>query len=428
MIRLLLNKDNRDFQRLWWAQIISQFGDRIHQFALVGLIAERTPGSAMNLAKLLAFTILPVFIVQPFAGAFVDRWNRRETLFYCDLMRGLLVMTIPLWFINWDSMLPIYGIVFLVFCFSRFYIPAKMSIIPDLVHADHLLMANSLVSTTGMIAFVLGCAVGGFLVNSYGARNGFIIDTITFFVSGAIIFSIGIPRRIKDYKEHLLESGREVVETFPKSVWQDLKEGFDYLHKHREIRFIINILFILLAAAGSIYVVIIVFIQKTFHSITADLGVLAIFLGVGLFSGALAYGKWGKRFKWFHVMFVCLILGGLMLLVFTTIAYFYANLYITMILAFILGLVIGPIFIAANTVVHMVSHEHMRGKVFSALEIVIHFAFLIAMLFSSWLSEFVPEHLILNGVAVIFIVVGVVGMIRSKKNGLKFAFSPDNMA
>src|SRR3990170_3958731 len=106
LIKLLMQAKNRNFQRLWLGQLISQFGDRINQLALVGLIAERAPGSAVDLAKLLAFTIIPVFIVQPFAGVFVDRWDRRTTLFVCDLIRGLLVLTIPMCFFFSRSMIP----------------------------------------------------------------------------------------------------------------------------------------------------------------------------------------------------------------------------------------------------------------------------------------------------------------------------------
>src|SRR3990167_4660628 len=130
MIKLLFDPKSRNFQRLWLAQLVSQFGDRINQLALVGLMAERVPGSAMELAKLMAFTIVPVFLVQPFAGVFVDRWDRRTTLLICDVVRGLLVLSIPFAFFAGQSMIPIYVVVFLAFCFSRFYSPAKMSIIP----------------------------------------------------------------------------------------------------------------------------------------------------------------------------------------------------------------------------------------------------------------------------------------------------------
>ena len=56
-------------------------------------------------------------------------------------------------------------------------------------------------------------------------------------------------------------------------------------------------------------------------------------------------------------------------------------------LSFLLGIIVGPVMIAVNTVVHQVSDESMRGKVFSSLEFVMHFAFLVSMLASSVLAE-----------------------------------------
>src|SRR5262245_55746914 len=206
MLSLLFHPKHRNFLRLWLAQLISQFGDRIHQLALVGLIAERDPGNVAGLAKLLAFTILPVFVIQPFAGVLVDRWDRRTTLFICDIVRGLIVALIPFIFFYWHRMAPIYAIVFLVFCFSRFYIPAKLSIIPDLVPETNLLDANSLMTVTGMIAFVIGCAVGGFLIDFYGARNGFLIDAGTYFISALFLISMRLPQQLKEVPQRMVSS------------------------------------------------------------------------------------------------------------------------------------------------------------------------------------------------------------------------------
>lgn len=414
----LLDPQNRNFLKLWLAQLISQFGDRMHQLALVGLIAQRSPGSTLSLAKILAFTILPVFIVQPIAGVLVDRWDRKTTLFVCDLVRGLLVLMIPLIFIFWQSMIPLYIIVFLAFCFSRFYNPAKMAIMPNLVDQKNLLMANSLVATTGMIAFVLGCALGGFLIDWFGPRIGFLIDAISFFISAIFILSIRLPLRLKINALRILKTGKELVGTFRKSLWEELQEGFRYLAGHREIRFIVSMLFILLAAAGAVYVVIIVFIQQTFHSLTKDLGILAVGLGLGLFLGALAYGKWGKKWIWYQTIFFSLVFGGCMLLVFSLGVYYFPVLSATFILAFLLGLVIGPVFIASQTMIHLVSAENMRGKVFSGLEVVIHFAFLVAMFISSWLSEFIGRVWILIFVGIIFALVGIIGFLCVKKGSL----------
>ncbi|MFH1359795.1 MAG: MFS transporter [Candidatus Omnitrophota bacterium] len=419
MKRLKESFKNRNFFCLWLAQIISQFGDRINQMALIGLVAERGLNSTFDLAKLLSFSIIPVFIVGPIAGVYVDRWDRRVTLFVCDFLRGFLVLSIPFLFIYRESMIPIYVIVFLVFSLSRFYVPAKMSIIPELVPQTDLLMANSLVSTTGMIAFVLGCLFGGLIVENLGSAGGFFWDAVTFFASGVLVLSISLEIKKSFKTRELIRAGlktsKEMIDVIHKSVMSEIKEGVSYLVNHKDIRFIISILFILFSAAGAVYVVIIVFIQKAFSTITRDLGFLAVFLGLGLFAGAILYGRFGRKFSRIKTMFFCLILGGLILMTFASFVEYVHNFALAALLASILGFVVGPIMIATNTVVHEVADERMLGKVFSSLEIVIHFAFLVSMLLSSFLAERIGHFVILMSVGVIFAFVGLGGLLTYKK-------------
>ena len=66
--------------------------------------------------------------------------------------------------------------------------PAKLSIIPDLVANRDLLIANSLVNTSGMIAAVLGFGISGVLVERSGAKSGFYLNSLTFLVSEAFMF------------------------------------------------------------------------------------------------------------------------------------------------------------------------------------------------------------------------------------------------
>lgn len=416
MLGFIRDIKNQQFMRLWWAQLISQFGDRLNQMALIGLIAEREPGSALSLAKLFAFTIIPVFIIGPIAGVYVDRWDKRRTLFVCDLIRAALVATIPFVFLEWQSRVPLYIVVFLIFCFSRFYVPAKMSIIPEVVPSENILMANSLMTTTGMLAFVLGCSLGGILVDHVGARGGFIGNMITYAVSALLVISMRTDFKIYLDKDKILERGREMIR-IEKSFWAEIREGFKYLVTHKEISFVINMFFILLSAAGAIYVVIIVFIQQSFGSITKDLGVLAVFLGIGLFLGALIYGRWGKAVAWYRTIFLSLLSGGIMITVFAVSVQNHPSLILSSGLALILGVVIGPIFIAANTIIQITSDETMRGKVFSALEMVIHFAFLASMLISSRLAEVVPSFYILVAVGCLFAAIGLGGMIIYRRGG-----------
>ena len=412
------NLQNKSFVFFWLAQLISQFGDRINQMALVGLVTGHQlgvqAGSAMDLAKLMAFTIFPVFVVGPIAGVYVDRWDRKTTMFVCDLIRGALVLTIPLIFIYKQSMWPVYGVVFLAFCLSRFYVPAKLSIIPEIVDAQALHAANSLATVTGMIAFVLGALLGGLIVEYWGARGGFLIDAATFFVSALLVSLISRPKLRNMRREELIHAGKEMACAY-KNVWHEVIDGVAYIVVHREIRYIINLMMILFMAAGAIYVVIIIFIQESFGSVTKHLGFMAVGLGVGLFLGSLAYGKWGDKNKHVETIFSSLIAGGIMLALFAFAVNAFKSIWVAQGLAIALGFVVGPIVIASNTVVHKVASTAMQGKVFSTMEFAIHFAFLVTMLLSSKLSEFVPRGWILMAVGFVFFLVGLFGLWKYRK-------------
>lgn len=405
---------NKGFLAFWLAQLISQFGDRVNQMALVGLVAAKHPGSPVELAKLLSFTIIPVFIVGPIAGAYVDRWDRRTTLFVCDLVRGVIVLCIAIFLLDTRVMFPIYVAVFLVFCLSRFYVPAKMSFIPDIVHEGDLHVANSLVSVTGMIAFVLGALLGGLIVEWHGPKGGFYWDAATFFISGLLVFSISRLRNVHMTKNKVISTGKEMIHTIRKTVFDEIKDGIIYIAGQKDILFIIYVMTILFMAAGSIYVVIIVFIQETFNTVTKDLGYLAVALGIGLFLGSMSYAKWGKKIPRYHSIFFCLVLGGIMLAVFAMVVAMFKSRFIGMGLAVILGCVVGPIVIASNTIVHYVCSAEMRGKVFSSLEFVMHLAFLLSMVTSSFLSKHIGRMWILMGVGLIFCIVGLVGLVKYK--------------
>lgn len=65
MKSFILNKENHSFFKFWLAQLISQFGDRVHQMALVGLIATRSPGSSLELAEALIVYHHPCIYHRP---------------------------------------------------------------------------------------------------------------------------------------------------------------------------------------------------------------------------------------------------------------------------------------------------------------------------------------------------------------------------
>ncbi|MDD4894139.1 MAG: MFS transporter [Candidatus Omnitrophica bacterium] len=403
---------NRNFFLLWLGQIISQLGDRLGQMALIGFVYLKAPGSTFEIAKILSFTIIPVFLIGPLAGVYVDRWDRRRTMYICDFLRAALVLTIPLFLFYARYMSPIYLIIFVVFCLGRFFVPAKLSIIPDLVDKKDLLIANSLVNITGMIAAIMGFGISGVLVEWWGARSGFYLDALSFLVSGTLIFLIA---KRSAAAMGIKKVSIEIVDVIKKSVLQEIKDGILYFIKNKDIRFTAGVTFILWSALGSIYVVLIVFVQNTLHSATKDLGLLVMFLGIGLFLGSLIYGRFGQRLSHYKIIFSSLILSGIMLVVFALTIDRYPYFLIAAVLSLLLGLMVSPIMIASNTIIHNVSHNEMRGKIFSSMEIVMHLGFLLFMFISGLLAEIVSHTLILVIVGCVFSVLGVINFIYHRR-------------
>ncbi len=415
-LREVLKEPNFFF--LWLGQIISQFGDKFAMMALVGLVSYRTPGSAYELAKLFIFVIIPVFIIGPVAGVYCDRWSKKWTMIISDITRGLLILCIALYWAfvpELKPVFPVYIIVFIIFSVTRFFIPAKMAIVPELVTEDKLLKANSLMHTTGMIASALGFGLGGIIVSlpSVGVKGALIIDGVTFFISAFLVSFIRKREVVPEVKESIYEISRNVKEIIRKSVLMEIVHGVRHIIAHRKMHFVIGLLFVLASGIGASQVVVIVFIQTTLASITKDLGLLIMFFGTGLFCGALAYGKVGERFSKVRAIFLSLILGGIFLVQFVVLVGLFANFFMAAVIVFFFGAAVSPIIISSNTIVHELIPEEAHGRVFSSLEAVMHLAYLIFMLLSSVLAEFISSFYILLIVGLIFVFTGIIGAKRT---------------
>ena len=68
----------RDFRTLWLAQFVSVFGDFLALFGVVSLITFRWHGTATQVTYLLIAYMLPLAVVSPISGVFVDRVRRRK--------------------------------------------------------------------------------------------------------------------------------------------------------------------------------------------------------------------------------------------------------------------------------------------------------------------------------------------------------------
>jgi MFS transporter, DHA3 family, macrolide efflux protein len=403
----------RNFFLLWLGQIISQFGDRLNQMALIALVYYKKPDSPFELAKFFSFTVIPSFIVSPIAGAFIDRWNKKKTMITCDILRGLIVLVIPVAFLELTPSFPIYTAVFLIFAVSCFFLPARLAMIPDLVSKDKLLVANSLFTVTGMIGAVFWFVVGGILVEILKVRGGLYLNSVVYFLSALAIVFI-TRKKIRSEPPKKAEESLGLEKIIRTSLFKEIKDGFNYLRSHKEAKFAFNVLFILMAGVGASYSVVIVFIQQAMGSVTRDLGLLGFFLGGGFFIGSVLYGKFGHGLPKSKTIFGCLVAAGAAMFFFTALLKWTHSFVFASAVAAVLGTAVAPIGISMNTLIHEVTYEHMRGRVFSSLGIVMNFAFLVFMLISSKLAEHIDRSWILYSVSVFYVVSGISGFILNK--------------
>ena len=412
MIRFREVLADRNFFFLWLGQLVSNFGDRLTQMALVALVYQRNPGSEIALAKLISFTVIPVFIIGPIAGVWVDRLNRKNVMLISDILRGCLVISIP-FFIGINNIMPVYLVVFLAFSISRFFIPSKMAIIPDLVSREKLLIANTLSDTTHMIGNVVGLVVAGMIVNikSIGAIGGFYIDGMTFFVSALLIMMIVHVDSIKEVKESIVKTTEAFGDSIRKSIFSDIADGMKTISTHANMRFIVLVFFLLMAGLGAISCVIIVFIQNAFGNSTKDLGLLGMFLAGGLFVGTIIYGRFGQKINKKKIIFLSFIASGISVTLFTIAVNRFPSMLLAGTIAALLGISASPIMISANTLTHETIPQELRGRVFSSLEAIIHLAFLVFMFIAAYAAKYFDRSWVLLLTGAVFYVSGVVGLV-----------------
>jgi MFS family permease len=398
--RYLKILSKRNFVLLWVGQIVSQFGDRLTQIALVGLVSKASMSSS-SLAVVMSVAIVPVFIISPISGVYIDRWSKRRTMYISDLCRGAIILSLPFFFLRFNSLIPVYFLLFLSFSAGRFFIPAKMAYIPEIVDSKDIFMANSLVSITATIAAVFGIGLGAIIVEKYGINVAFSVDAATFFTSAIAIFLIRKRTKGEFNPKDLLNIGKEVVATVKTSFVCDLKEGVKYIFASDETKYAFKVFLFLFSYIGGLYVVFIRFIQITLDSVTKDVGFTAVSVGAGLFLGSLLYGRVAHRISIKKIINFAIMIASLFLIFFVIFLNAHPYTLVAMSLSFILGIIIAPAFIGVNAMIHKESDSNLLGRIFSGLEFTSHLGFLITMFLTSLLADIFTPFTIVVSIGII---------------------------
>ena len=180
-----LLRDNRNFRRLWLAQIVSELGDWFYIVALYSLLLQFT-GRAQAVGLALVLQVLPSTLVGPTAGVLNDRIRRKHVMIAADLFRMVVVACMML--VRSESMVwLVYPLLFFETVMYGFFEPARSAVIPTLVGEDQILTANTVSSITWSVNFAIGSALGGFVAVWLGRDAVFIVNALSFLVSALLI-------------------------------------------------------------------------------------------------------------------------------------------------------------------------------------------------------------------------------------------------
>jgi MFS family permease len=201
----------RDFLLIWFGQLVSGVGSRLTSFAL-GVWVYQTTHSATKFAMVFVAMAIPALLLSPFAGALVDRWDRRRVMMVCELVSAGVIAVLALLAANGQLSMPlIYLGVGLSAITNTFLQPAYAASVPLLADRTQLVRLNGLIQTGQGVSLVGGPALAGVLMSFNGLGGVLAVDAASFAVGAFCIALARIPRprREDDGAPDLLREARD---------------------------------------------------------------------------------------------------------------------------------------------------------------------------------------------------------------------------
>jgi DHA3 family macrolide efflux protein-like MFS transporter len=367
-------------RRVFYAQVISLFGDFLALFAVIAVVSFRMRGTASQLTGIQIAYMLPIVFVGPIAGVFVDRWPLKPTLIASDLIRaGLALLLIPS-----TAVWHVYLVLAALSCVSSFFGPAQTVTIRSHVPTHGLMSANALMQIAFMGSRIVGPATAGAIVASFSPKVCYVIDVLSFLVSASLIGSVAIRRPVTLQPPPGSSTNRI------RAIWNDMVVGMRFIVHHAAILF-----FVLAMAAGMFTIgcfapLISIWVRDTLHASAGLFGFVSGNVGVGLLIGTQVIRYLARRCTDTSLVLSGLagIGGGVLLL--GAVPHIAAALTAT----FIIGFAFAAVMVPAQTLIQRETPHDMLGRVGSTNASVIFLGQILGLVISGTLAELMGVRLV----------------------------------
>ena len=370
-------------RRVWYAQLVSLFGDFLALFAVIAVVSFAMHGTPRQIVGVQIAYMLPIVFVGPIAGVFVDRWPLKPTLIASDLIRALLALLL----IPAANVWQVYFVLAGLACVSAFFGPAQQVTIRTHVPPAGLISANALMQIAFMGSRVIGPGAAGAIVASLGPNVCYGLDVLSFVASATLIGSVVIRRPQPTAAAAQQSSSNRIHQ-----IWIDMRQGVDFIFHHAAVLFVVLAMAAGLFTIGCFGPLIAIHVRDTLHASARLFGFVSGMVGFGMLVGTQVIRRLVGRFG--DDALVLSGLGGIGLgaLILGGLPYAAAALVAT----FTIGLAFSAIMVPAQTLLQRETPHDKIGRV-SSTNISVAFC---AQIFGLVLSGYLADHL---GVRSVFV-------------------------
>lgn len=271
------------FTIIWIGQVVSLLGTTMTNFALA-IWAWQITGQATALALVGFFAFLPRLLVSPFAGALVDRWNRKFVMMLSDL--GAVASTAAVLLLFSTGHLQIWHL-YVTGAFSgafgAFQFPAYSATVTTMVSKKQYSRASGMLSTAQFASNIFSPVLAVILLNIIGTTGILTIDVITFLVAIGTLLLVHVPQPI------VTEEGQKSKG----SLWKESVYGFRYILERPSLLGLLLIFLVINLIFTFANTVLAPMLLARTGDNTAILGIVQSATGIGGVAGSLVLSLWG---------------------------------------------------------------------------------------------------------------------------------------
>jgi MFS family permease len=359
---------HKPFRTLWLGQFVSIFGDFLAVFGVISYITFRLNGTAVQVTSVLIAYMVPLAVISPVAGVFIDHWNVKRVMVASDLIRAALILLLV--FVH--DVAQISAIFLVLSAVSSFFAPAQSVTIRTIVPSEGLLAANALMAEAFYVVRLLSPAAAGALVLWLTEKACFYLDVASFVFSAMMISSLTIVRPARVQSEKTV-----------KSLTQDFLAGNKFIFTHAGLAFVFIAMAMAMFVLSSFSPLISIYIRDTLSAGSFLFGMISAMVGVGMIAGTQFVTRLVKNRSKSHVVLgglLCLGLGAALLGGFH-------NVPMAALSTFTMGFAIAFVWVPAQTMSQQETPHAMVGRVSSSFMSLISIAQVLGLLLSGYLAQ-----------------------------------------